>query len=202
LELEKMPGLAIPFGEFASGHRERVLGLVGYSFFKDFETLYDFENKRLHLFPSQNAAIHRSTSPAKQVEFSMEGHLPVVTIQVGERRMRFGLDTGAATNVIDAALINELPEGIVKYLPMEQMRCLNGKYQDVEAAVLSQLSIEDYPLQAMKFLFVDFSEANKNTEEQLDGLLGYAFFSQLLCSINYHQQKLNIWERNNKKDVF
>lgn len=199
---KNLRGLAIPFGEFASGHSEEVLGLVGYSLLKDYETLYDFENKLLHLFPSQNAALHRAAKPVKQIELSMEGHLPVVTIQVGERKLRFGLDTGAATNILDESLIGELPKNLIQWLPMEQMRCLNGRYQDVEAATLNQLSIDDYPLESMKFLFVDLSRANENTEEPLDGLLGYAFFSQLLCSINYQQKQLNIWERKNVNDVF
>jgi len=202
LEVENIPGLAIPFGQFASGHKEKVLGLVGYTLFKDYETLFDFENKILHLFPYQNAALHRTASPVKQIKFSMEGHLPIITLEIGDRKLYFGLDTGAATNILDAALIKELPEEIVKYLPMEQMRCLNGEYQDVEAAVISQLAVEDYPLQAMKFLFVNLSEANKSMGQQLDGLLGYAFFTQLLCSINYHQRQLSLWEKPHSKDVF
>lgn len=202
MKKKNLRGLAIPFGEFASGHSEEVLGLVGYSLLKDYETLYDFEHKLLHLFPSHNAAIHRAAKPVKQVELSMEGHLPVITIQVGERKLRFGLDTGAATNILDEALIGELPEHLIKWLPMEQMRCLNGRYQDVEAATINQLSIDDYPLESMKFLFVDLSKANENTGEPLDGLLGYAFFSQLLCSINYQQKQLNIWERKHVSDVF
>ena len=202
MELENTTGLAVPFGSFASGHQEKVLGLAGYQPFKDFEILFDYNNQLLHLFPSKDAALHRSTKPVRQIFLSMEGHLPVITLQVGEQRLRFGLDTGAATNIIDAALINELPEEIVKYLPMEQMRCLNGQYQDVEAVNIGKLSIDDYPLQPMKFLFVDLSKVNENTEEQLDGLLGYSFFSQLLCSINYYEKRLNIWERNNVKSVF
>jgi predicted aspartyl protease len=202
MKKKNLRGLAVPFGEFASGHSEEVLGLVGYSLLKDYETLYDFENKLLHLFPSHNAAIHRAARPVKQVEILMEGHLPVVTIQMGERKLRFGLDTGAATNILDEALIGELPKNLIQWLPMEQMRCLNGRYQDVEAATVNQLSIDDYPLEPMKFLFVDLSKVNENTEEKLDGLLGYAFFSQLLCSLNYQQQQLNIWERKNVQDVF
>lgn len=202
MKKKNLRGLAVPFGEFASDHSEEVLGLVGYSVLKDYETLYDFENKLLHLFPSHNAAIHRAATPVKKIELSMDGHLPVVTIQLGARKLRFGLDTGAATNILDEALIGELPENLIQWLPMEQMRCLNGRYQDVEAATLNQLSIDEYPLEPMKFLFVDLSKVNDNTEEQLDGLLGYAFFSQLLCSINYQQKQLNIWERKHVQDVF
>lgn len=195
LEMKKVSGLAVPFGTFAAKGEENILGLVGYSFLKDFETLFDYERRQLHLFPSGQAVLHRMARPLHTISFSMEGHLPVVALQVGEREFRFGLDSGAATNVMDVAHLNTLPEELLQLLPTEQLRCLNGPYRDVEAANIRELSIDDYPLEPMKFLFVDLSKVNAQMEEGLDGLLGYAFLSQLLCSIDYHRRKLFLWRR-------
>lgn len=202
LRFENISGLAIPFNEFAADRSEKILGLLGYGLLKNHEILFDFQNHLLHLFPLENAAIYRSAQPQKRIRFSMEGHLPVINVKVGDRKLRFGLDTGAAVNVIDAALLNELPQTLLRDLDIELLRCLDGQYQKVESAMINQLSLEDYPLQSMKFLFVDMSTANQNTNEQLDGLLGYDFFSQLLCSINYQNQMFNIWERGDSNKAF
>ena len=191
---ENISGLAMPFRDFASRGGKRVLGLVGYSLLKNYEVLFDFDRQRIHLFPTKNAALHRAVSPRLQVNLELEGHLPVIEVKMGEKILRFGLDTGAATNIIDQCYADQFAPDMLHWLDSEQLQCLDGKNQIVEAAIINQISLDEQPIGSMKFLFVDMCGVNQQTEKKLDGLLGYEFFSQIFCSLNYHSQTLNIWK--------
>ena len=160
---------------------------------KGYELFIDSERSELRLFQSNRKSPRQKMKPLAEIPVAMHGHLPVITFKINGKKYRFGLDTGAAVNLIDSKIFEHLPVDIVNNLHLEEVQGVDQSIKRVDAATLTQGQIADIELADMKFLSTDFSEINHDTDLQIDGLLGYPFFKQLKCSINYKKAKIYIW---------
>ena len=169
-----------------------ILGLLGYERLQDYEILLDYQQERLLLYPARENQLHERIKPQRRIAFSMQSHLPIVTLTYGDRTYRFILDTGAGSNLISPALYQQLHQ-TASLTDKEELRGLDGEIQVVTKAHLSGLHIDDFAVPTMEYLVQDLDHLQSMTDLQIDGLLGAPFLQLGTFSINFVEQKLFLW---------
>jgi len=166
INLSNLNGFALDISHLEKSFEKDIAGLIGFDVFSDYELLFDYKNK--------------------------EVQMPVITAKIGGKSFRFGLDTGAEINLMDAHLFQELQREITA-LPDEKVQGLDRNEMTVKTALIKNTSLRSADFNALKFLFVDLSAVNASSETPIDGLLGFTFFEKEKISINFKKQRIYFW---------
>lgn len=172
----------------------KIDGLIGQNIFSNFELYLDLSNQKLQLFKTRRSILHKTQRYTQKISFSMEKHIPVITVKIDGKKYRFGIDTGAEVNVLNQELKDKLGNEMFLNLEKSNLHGIDGVAQRVDAALLSNFKIKKYSFENFKFLFMDFSALKENFDLELDGILGYPFLKENIISINYHKQKIYFWK--------
>lgn len=167
-------------------------GLIGQNVFKSYELYLDIAQQKIQLFKARRSSLHKKRKFQKRVSFSMEKHIPVITVKIDGKKYRFGIDTGAEVNVLSQELKNDLEDSLENF-NHSTIQGIGGLPQKVESATLSQFSIKKENFKNFNFLLIDFSSFENDFGLNLDGILGYPFLKENVLSINYQKQKIYIW---------
>ena len=166
-------------------------GLLGYALLKDYEVLFNCQNRQLMLYGNRKNDRPIEATPAAVLHLDFYEHLPILKIKIGKRSYRFLLDSGAETNVIDKSLLQKVQPHISGKTHRRYMTGLDGKDVKVKAADLRRVQIADRTLPDMTFLFADLSSLREDA--RIDGILGFPFFNNLVFSLNYRKGRLFLW---------
>lgn len=194
IEKENIEAIAMDISHLERATQRSLLGLIGYDMLKDFEVLIDYQNHIIRFFDAKNNDLHKNFRPISTVSFLIENHLPIIKVKIGEKRLYLGLDTGAEVNLIDASIKEKLSSVLLSPLQIEEIQGLDQVIREVETTHIRNTTVKKLSFENMKFLFADMSHLRSNSTFQLDGLLGFPFFSQRKCSINYKKRKMYFWE--------
>lgn len=186
--------LALDIAHLKQAEGPAVAGLIGAELFRDAELFLDYEQQLYALLPARKNQLHQLETPLTQLDIEFEGHLPVLRLTIGDKVLRFGIDSGAGSNLIDRAALAQLPTAWVALLQQETVRGLDKVERSADRLSIEQLQLTaNQPTMEMTFLAIDFAPLRAQTGYQIDGLLGYDFLSQFRLSINYPARKLYIW---------
>ena len=172
---------------------EPVHGLIGYELIKDYDLLFDYKAKQLTLIQPESWQTYKADKPAlaqgSSIPFELEGHIPVIKAQVGDRELSFGLDCGAEGNLIDDDLYEPL-EASVKPLKADDLIGAGGEAKTVQRGKVKQTNIGDRSYKNMRTAFSDISHLNAGYNLQLDGLMGYELLSKQKTLLSYKRKEL------------
>jgi hypothetical protein len=171
-----------------------ILGLIGYDLLQEFELLLDYQQQRLIVFPAYRNELHRGVTPQQEISFSLFEHLPIIELEIKGKKYRFGLDTGAASNLISKELSQQL-QGQISHTEKEELLGLDGQVQVVDKIEISGLQLGNQALPDMSYLVQDLQHLSLLSNWQLDGLLGAPLLHSWTTSINFPKQKLYVWEK-------
>ncbi|MCC6726988.1 MAG: aspartyl protease family protein [Saprospiraceae bacterium] len=189
-----MPALTTDVGALEYVTDRPIAGLIGYKFLEDFDLLIDFENLLITLVPQGKTAKLEGWNLKSQVPFTMAGHLPVIEVQIGDKKLRLGLDTGANTNMLDLQKAMELEQELVTPVSNAGVMGMTGGSQGTYAGDVVETTIGGLNFWNMRFVFSDISHLQNLVNNGVDGLLGYPFFKAGKFSINYSTKMISIWE--------
>lgn len=166
-------------------HLEKILnitihGLIGYKVFRDYTLFIDYKIKQLYLWTDIKKSGFTAT---KHLDFVMDKHMPVIEAKVGNLKMKFGLDTGAADNTF----ISKHQKNILPHLKLINTDTLYGgakTTKEVEIYNIDNTTIGEYSFKNMKF------NMRLGKYSKRDGLLGYQFLKKRQVAINYPDRKL------------
>jgi hypothetical protein len=153
----------------------------------------DYPNAQVLLLTPGKNKLHIAAEPLATIEFELQDHLPVVTVQINGQTLRLGLDTGAGVNLLDARHQANLLASLEATIRETSVRAIDQSTNLRETAVLESTQLSDLNLGEMSYLFSDLSHLEANTTLKIDGLLGFPFFEKVKCSIDYPNRKLHIW---------
>ena len=170
-----------------------LMGLIGYDVLQQHEILFDFPNKKVKVFPAADPGLQQNKNKATAIPFYRCGHIPVIKVRVGERRLLLGLDSGAGVNVLDANLLEKMDESLLSDLSTEEVTGLDNQPASLHAATLHGSSVKKWELPPMRFVFTDLSLLREKFDASFDGLLGFPFFQNQTISVNYRENKIYIW---------
>lgn len=163
-------------------------GTIGYALLKNYIVDYDYENNQLKLWTDKpSMKKHYSIKSEQIIPFTMAHHIPVINAKIGDKDFRFGLDSGAETNMIDPIWQDEL-EGMYEIIGMEELYGASANHQEV-----LKVSMRDFSLNkasyTMNFMFAQLY-GGQHKETQIDGLIGNQFLTSRKTIVNYIDNEL------------
>lgn len=172
----------------------KVIGILGYNVFKDFEILIDFPNSRLQLSRIDKNGIRIDKrppweSPVDSLSFDMIKHFIVVKAVVNTIHMKMILDSGAELNLIDRKANKKALES---FTIIKRVNLIGAGKKQVEvlAGVLRDVICGNQKTTTMNTLLTSMDEINSTFGLNVQGVLGYEFLSQRRTLVNYKKKKL------------
>jgi hypothetical protein len=189
--------------EQAKNHK--ILGLIGYEVFRDFEMLLDYRAFQVVLYELDNkgdriAYRNLDTTPTDTIPFKMAGHVPILRVKVDEFHLRFGLDTGAELNVLD---VRTNPK-VLQHFKITKRFFLNGNGKnrlEVLGGKTPLMTVGKVKYTNMRGILTNMDKMNKAYGTSLDGILGYEFLYRNKTAINFRKQTLYIWQEHKASPV-
>ena len=169
-----------------------IAGIIGYDILKEVELFVNYETKTVQL-----GAVSKTTAPAKSpiavIPFTMQGHLPVIKVKIGKKKIKLALDTASESNILDSKYLKKMNTALLVNRTKGEMQGVDQQIKEVAIATISGTSIQEIALGDMKYLFTNLNHLKSESNLYIDGLLGFPFFKQGKMSINYKEKKLYIW---------
>lgn len=191
IEHKNLEAVAVDISHLEQAAGKRILGLIGYEILKQYEVLFDYANHIIQLFPARSNKLHRNFRPVSSVKFTIEDHLPILDMKIDDQTYRVGLDSGSEVNLLTSAAKDELNYLQINGLRKEEIQGVDQVVRPVYATLITSTEVADHEFRHMKYLFTDLSHLK---DLDIDGLLGFPFFSQYKCSINYRKGRVYFWE--------
>ena len=188
-EWQEMEAIALDLQHLKLKQEHAVNGLLGYELLQEYVVLLNYQQEQLCLLERpMNLALHQ---PLARLPFVLEGHLPVVEVKVGRHTLRLGVDTGSASNILDASWYATLQSSMEK-MRQEELQGLDQTVHRVEAVELRHLQFGEGVLDT-RFLLLDLSHLQTSTTLPLDGLLGHDFLANFTVAIDYPRNEILLW---------
>ena len=197
-ELHKTRVKAIDLSHIEQVRNEEILGLIGFELFKKFEILFDFNISRLFLYKLDKSGNKLSPLPEKQkfdhkASFVMDRHIPVLKMDFGDKKLNFGLDTGAEMNILDI----RSKKKVLKYFKIKKRGLLhgNGKTKiEVLMGEITGMKLNGLSFPKTRAILADLKHINKVYNANLNGILGYHFLIHFKTSINFVKKEIYFWK--------
>lgn len=171
-----------------------INGIIGYDLLKNFEIFFDYSNQQVMWLQAGKNQLHTAAEPLVAIPFELQGHLPVIELQIGGQKLRFGLDTGAGINLLSQSFEALLDIQHNGEPTVETVQAIDQSKSKLTSSWASDNQINGVSIGKMKYALADLSSLNADKTWQIDGLLGYPFFSRLKWSIDYPNRVLYLWE--------
>ncbi len=190
----------IDFTHLENAKKTALIGLIGYSVFKDYEILFDYEASLLVLIRTD--ANGKQTEPLPRWEYKplgdaaieTTGHIAVVWLRFGEKKeKKFGLDSGAEQNLLSNSSGNRFLKEHFEIRRRVKLRGTGDKSIEVLSGLLKNAGLDTFHFKPMATILTNLTEINATWQTDLDGVLGYEFLSQRPVSINHKKRRITFY---------
>ena len=170
---------------------ERIDGFVGYDMLNSGELRIDYGRQTFQLLPSKRRPTYDGRAPRTVLKFNLVDHLPVVQVIIDGKKYYFAVDTGAGSNLIDAALTKgDLTQATGDLINIQG---LDGNPVDCPIVTLSaEHSLPATPA-GLEFVGIDLDHLQSAGGTPLAGILGSVFLSRYTVGIDYRRHKIYLW---------
>lgn len=175
-----------------------VFGLLGLEAFKNYEVTFDYDGlemsfRRVDKLGNYVKQHNEEIKPLHQATVTMQRHIPILTLSINKKDYRFGIDCGAAINIIYPQYYEELK---TQFEVVDTLK-INGSDRDkLVAGFLKEATCG--PVE-FKELFTGFGEshllARGEDALKIDGLLGTPFLVNYITSINFRRGLVSFYPR-------
>lgn len=173
----------------------KLLGIIGYNLLKNYEVFIDLHLNQITLSrvdKKGNRLDKRKflETITDSLDFKIRRHTIVLSATVHQKKLSFGLDSGAEFNQLNKNVSKKVLTSFQSFRRMfvmgasdKKVEVLVGKFNDVILA-------NGMPLMSMNTILINFTHMQEAYGVYLDGVLGYEFFRQKRTIINYKKKKL------------
>lgn len=172
----------------------RIMGILGYNVFKEFEVMIDFQNMLVVLSRVDKSGQRLDTIPYYErpndsLRFEHHRHLIVVEVIINGVKSKMFLDSGAELNLIDRRIGRKVLD---KFKIIKRVNLVGvGKHQvEVIAGIIEEAMCGNQKGINMNTLLTSLDEINEKMGVRVEGVLGYEFLHTRRTLINYQKQKL------------
>ncbi|WP_299095219.1 hypothetical protein [uncultured Winogradskyella sp.] len=195
INLEKLDADVIDLSHIEKTKRIKLLGIIGYSVLKDFEIFIDMHLNQLTLTKIDKKGNKLSDKVYAEtiedsIDFTLKKHTIILDAYVGDKKVKFGLDTAAEYNQLNKNLDSEILD---YFYPSRELKLTgaSGKQKKVLAGKLYRVKLNDsIYFGPMKTVLTNLKKMNSAFGTNLDGVLGFEFFIQKRTIINYRKKRL------------
>lgn len=192
LQLKDRSFPAMKLSQLNIGTSEKVLGLIGSDFFKSYQLTLNFATRELELSKTvSDAPIVKNILPIIKLPFMLVGGFPVVEANIGDKKLRFVMDTGATDNLIDTSLETEI-SGIWKQTEQVNMSEGSGNGGNVRRGVLDRITIGGLNMDKIQMGLHTMPAFDK--EKNISGILGFQFLKYFYVDINYIDKTMKFYD--------
>jgi hypothetical protein len=190
----------INLGHIETSKGVKILGLLGTQLFNRFEMIIDYEKSVIHLhlidkkeIKTYKHALLSDPNTYTTVPFDLKENKIIATGEMAGKKLKFLIDTGAESNVLDSRLPNKIFEKveitgrvILGGSGNSRIEAFNGDAKDIKIGtqMISTLPVLITNLEKMCFSY-DYC---------LDGMLGFDFLSLHKIGFNFVTRKMYIWK--------
>lgn len=172
----------------------RLLGIIGYQVFSDYEIFIDFQNLQIILTRLDKRGARLDTFAIYEraydsLDFTLHKHMIMIKAEVEGVTLRVNLDTGAELNLLDRRVKKKVLEHF-KILKRVQLVGTGNREVEVLAGILYNLNCGNQTNPGMNTLLTSLDELSREHKLELDGVIGFEFLSQRRTLINYKKKKL------------
>lgn len=198
-EYKNLDADMISLGHIEDKKGLKILGLIGLSFFTECEMMIDYEQHLIHLRRMTKkdkplyAAASPDTSACKVLDFDIVDQKMIIGMKMGDRKMKFFLDSGAESNVLDSRQPNKVFENMTI---TGRSRMIGAGNKPVEALYgnLANLKLGDQLLQALPFVITNLENACISEVCCIDGILGFNSLSVRRLGFNFIKKEMYLWK--------
>ena len=195
VEWKNIPAYAVDLRQLEDKNHVSILGLVGYGLLKKHELLIAPKEHMLYLMDSDESFFSGLPQPLAKTVVTLEDHLPIIEIEIEGRTWRFGIDTGAESNLISEKCLAAISPSFYQKGGTNNVRGLDKKVKPCQIIEINEIEIGSLAFQKVDFTAMDFDHIAAQSGIHLDGLIGSALLSKMKFSINYRKRNFKIWEK-------
>lgn len=188
-ELGKHWALALDLRPMEARTGKRIDGFIGHQQLRGGEVRIDFPGRSFQLLKSERKPLHEGQSPKQVIKFTYIDHLPVITLRVGKRKLRFAVDTGAGVNLLHEDH-RELTETTGELLSLQG---LGGKAETHNVVRISTTDSDQLLKSQPEFTLLNMDHLQTVGKPSISGILGSVFFCNHVVGIDYRRQRLYLW---------
>jgi len=181
--------LAMDLRSMESRIGHTIDGFVGHDVLRNGEVRINFPDRNFRLLKSSRTPRHEGRTPVKVLKFEYIDHLPVITLRVGKKRLRFAIDTGAGANLIDEQYRSLFTETGAEM----NIQGLDGGNKNYKLVRIPALCLEGAKLSKTSFVAMDLSHLQSAGQPPIVGILGSVFLADRVVGIDYLKRKINLW---------
>ena len=172
----------------------RMLGILGYEVYHDFELFIDFQNRVIVLSRVDKKGIRLDTlapfeMPYDSMDFELKHHLIVVEARVNSARLDLVLDSGAELILIDRHVNRRVLDNF-EIIKRVNLIGVGNKDVEVLAGVLKEVHCGNQYSEKMNTLLTSLDDINTSFNVDVEGVLGYEFLKKRRVLVNYQKRKL------------
>lgn len=167
----------------------RFAGLVGSDIFNNSILILDYKNR---LWGTTKEA------PTKRIDatipFTLQEHFIVVEMELGGRKLRMILDTGAEINILDGMSTSHVKKKLVKDLGVTSIQSASSDNTESKNISVSKFFLGKHVERNHEFSILDFDFINEGLTKKLDGLIGYPFLEGKKIAIDFTARMIHIYK--------
>ncbi|MES2775010.1 MAG: retroviral-like aspartic protease family protein [Bacteroidota bacterium] len=199
LEFNRLDADMINLGHIEDKRNIKILGLIGVSFFKDTEMIIDYEKMVIHLhrISKKEATTYKSpmldSGKYTMLNFDVLDNKIIAKVKLGERKMKFFIDTGAESNVLDSRLPNKVYENVTI---TGRSKVVGAGNKTIEGLFgnLKNLKVGDRDMGSLPFVITNLENACISEVCCIDGILGFNFLSVQKIGFNFIKGEMYLWK--------
>lgn len=187
-------------GHIENSKGVRIFGLLGMELFRQCEMIIDYENNLIHLHVISKAEAStyqheqlRDASKYNTVPIDLMDNKIVTRLNIGGKNLKFIIDHGAETNLIDSRLSNKVFENVNITGRVVLTGSANKKIEAL-AGNMNNLVIGNAKFNDLPVLITNLEKTCFNYGGCIDGILGFDFLSLHKIGFNFVNRKMYIWK--------
>lgn len=190
----------VNLGHIENSKGAKILGLLGMGLLRNFEMIIDHEKSLIHFHRisrkearSYQHEILSDTSAYHTIPFEIIDQRIIIRSEMGGRKIKLIIDTGAETNILDS----RLPDRVFEKVAITGRITITGAGNTrVEALQgdLSDIRIGNRRIASLPVIVTNLEKTCFSYSGCVDGILGFDFLSLQKIGFNFVNRKMYIWK--------
>lgn len=200
LNYHKADAHLISLGHIENSKGLKILGLIGMQLFKQCEMIIDHERSVIHLrhIKRKEATTYKhemlkDASTYRTIPIDIMDDRIVARTEMAGKKLRFIIDCGAESTVLDSRLPDKIFEGVDITGRVLLTGTGNNKVEALTGE-LKNMKIGDQDFNAMPVLITNLEKTCFSYNGCIDGILGFDFLSAKKIGFNFVNRKMYIWK--------
>ncbi len=200
LTFDKLEADMVNLGHLEDNKKVKISGLIGVSFFSGYEMIIDYEKSEIYLHkvnkkqPEANKnSMLEDTKAYSTMPFDIIDNKIIAYAELAGRRLKFFIDTGAESNVLDSRLSNKIFENLTITGRTRIVGAGNKKIEAINGQ-LKNMKVGNQSLASLPFIVTNLENACVSEVCCIDGMLGFDFLSLHKIGFNFVKRQMYIWK--------